>query len=148
MLTRQEYPLSTSLGTWSAQCLFYYICWTSRTHTVLSCVSAAGYAINGKRADPDNLKEGAVLHTMFQSSKNGWINADIYLEWIKFFVRNIDGHASHVTVEVIQFARANDVHLLCLPAHTTHILHPCSNHSRFFFPKVTSPSTLGSWHNY
>jgi hypothetical protein len=27
-------------------------------------------------------------------------------------------------VKVIEFARANDIHLLCLPAHTTHILQP------------------------
>lgn len=36
----------------------------------------------------------------------------------------LDGHASHVTVEAIEFARNNDVHMLCLPAHTTHILQP------------------------
>ena len=35
-----------------------------------------------------------------------------------------DGHGSHVSVELIELARANDVHLLCLPAHTTHILQP------------------------
>lgn len=35
-----------------------------------------------------------------------------------------DGHASHVTIDLIELARANDVHLLCLPAHTTHLLCP------------------------
>lgn len=52
----------------------------------------------------------------------------------KFFVGNIpptrpvlliqDGHVSHVSIEAIEFARANDIHLLCLPSHTTHILQP------------------------
>ena len=28
------------------------------------------------------------------------------------------------SVDVIEQARANDIHLLCLPAHTTHILQP------------------------
>ena len=35
-----------------------------------------------------------------------------------------DGHSSHVSIELIECARANDIHLLCLPAHTTHILQP------------------------
>ena len=36
----------------------------------------------------------------------------------------MDGHSSHVPIDVIQLARDNDVHLLYLPAHTTHILQP------------------------
>ena len=36
----------------------------------------------------------------------------------------MDGHSSHVSIEVIQLARDNGVHLLCLPSHTTHILQP------------------------
>ena len=35
-----------------------------------------------------------------------------------------DGHGSHVSIELIELARKNDVHLLCLPAHCTHILQP------------------------
>ena len=35
-----------------------------------------------------------------------------------------DGHGSHNSIELIELACANDVHLLCLPAHTTHILQP------------------------
>ena len=35
-----------------------------------------------------------------------------------------DGHASHISIELIELARANDIYLLCLPAHTTHILQP------------------------
>ena len=36
----------------------------------------------------------------------------------------MDGHGSHVSIDVIELARANDIHLLCLPSHTTHILQP------------------------
>ena len=35
-----------------------------------------------------------------------------------------DGHASHITIDVIELARANNIHLLCLPSHTSHILQP------------------------
>ena len=51
------------------------------------------------------------------------------LNWFNFFLANIppahpvllieNEHASHITVEK---ARSNDVHMLYLPAHTTHIL--------------------------
>ena len=34
------------------------------------------------------------------------------------------GHASHIPIDLIELARANEVHLLCLPSHTTHILQP------------------------
>lgn len=35
-----------------------------------------------------------------------------------------DGHSSHMSMEMIGQARANNIHLLCLPAHCTHILQP------------------------
>lgn len=111
-----------------------------KTHTILSCVSASGFVLPPcmifprKRIVPDVLREGAVPNTLFHSSESGWVNKDIYLNWFHFFLKNIpptrpvlliqDGHASHISIELIELARANDVHLLCLPAHTTHILQP------------------------
>ena len=35
-----------------------------------------------------------------------------------------DGHASHLSIDVIEKARSNDIHLLSIPAHCTHILQP------------------------
>ena len=44
----------------------------------------------------------------------------------------LDGHGSHITIDVIEYARSNEVYLLCLPSHTSHILQPLdvgvSNH--------------------
>ena len=87
-----------------------------------------------KIAVPDHLKEGAVPHTLFKCSETGWINKDLYLEWFQFFLQNIsltrpvlllqDGHSFHISIELIELARQNDVHLLCFPVHTTHILQP------------------------
>lgn len=109
-----------------------------KTHTVLICVSASVFFIPPliisprKQRVPDHMREGAVPDTMFEVSDSGWINQDIYLKWFDFFVNNIppvrpvlliqDGHSSHMSIELIEKARANDIHLLCLPAHTTHIL--------------------------
>ena len=111
-----------------------------KTHTVLSCVSASGQILPPmmvyprKKSVPDTLKEGAVPGTLFTSSESGWINTELYLEWFEFFLRHIpstrpilliqDGHTSHTSIELIDRARENNIHLLCLPPHTTHILQP------------------------
>jgi len=87
-----------------------------------------------KQKIPELLKEEYVPNTLFANSANGWINGDLYIEWFKFFLNNIpptrpvllvqDGHSSHISIELIQLARESNVHLLCLPSHTTHVLQP------------------------
>ena len=36
----------------------------------------------------------------------------------------VDGHASHLTLDLIDLARKKYVILFCLPPHTTHLLQP------------------------
>ena len=77
------------------------------------------------------MKEGAYPSTVFQVSESGWMTKELFLQWFKYFVATIpplrpillvmDRHGSHVTIEVIEFAQSNDIHLLCLPSH---ILQP------------------------
>ena len=111
-----------------------------KTHTTLACVSASGQVLAPfmvyprKQPVPEKMKEGAYPSTVFQVSESGWVTQELFLQWFKFFVAMIpplrpvllvmDGHGSHVTIEVIEFARSNDIHLLCLPSHTSHILQP------------------------
>ena len=111
-----------------------------KTHTIVACVSASGFVLPPmmvyprKKSVPEDLKEGAVLNTLFTNSVNGLITKELYLEWFKHFLANIpptrpvlliqDGHSSHASIELIECARANYIHVLCLPAHTTHILQP------------------------
>ena len=81
-----------------------------------------------------SLEEGAFPGTFFNCSNNRWVTQELYYKWFQFFFANIppvqpvvlieDGHSSHIYVEVIELARSNDVHLLCLPSHTTHIFQP------------------------
>ena len=52
------------------------------------------------------------------------INAALFIEWFAFFLKSIHGHSSHISIELIEMARENNVCLLCLPSHTTHILQP------------------------
>ena len=35
-----------------------------------------------------------------------------------------DGHRSHVTLQIVELARNNDIHFILLPPHSTHILQP------------------------
>ena len=106
------------------------------THTVLSSISANGFVLPcctiypQKRTVPENFREGAAAGTLFCNSENGWINSEVFLQWFNLFVKNIlparpvipiqDGHASHVSIPLIEAVHANDVHILCLPVHTTH----------------------------
>ena len=111
-----------------------------RTHTIFGCASASGHVLPPvmifprKQTPPANFREGTVAQTLFANSANGWINNDLFLQWFKFFLANIpptqpmllimDGHGTHMSIELIELARSSGVHLLCLPSHTTHILQP------------------------
>ena len=83
----------------------------------------------------EKLQAGCVPGTYFACSVSGWVTQELYLQWFnKFFIANIpparpvlpieNGHASHISIEVIELAQSNDIHLLCLPSHTTHLLQP------------------------
>ena len=110
-----------------------------KTHTVLACASAAGYSlppfmIYPRKKMTARLREGSFPGTVFHCSDSGWVTGELFVKWFEFLVRTIppqrpvllilDGHASHVSINVIELARANSIHMLCLPAHTTHLLQP------------------------
>ena len=108
-----------------------------KTHTILTCVSASGSAlppffIYPRKRIMEKLKEGALPGTAFDT---GWVNTELFIKWFEFFLLQIspsrpvllilDGHSSHIAIiEAIELARANDIHMLCIPAHTTYILQP------------------------
>ena len=108
-----------------------------RNHTLVTCVNASGSALPPmliyprKKPVPGHYQEGAPPGSVFKTSENGWVNGEFYLEWLRFFTQQIpparpvllvqDGHSSHLSIDLIELAHANDIHLLCLPAHTTHI---------------------------
>ena len=69
-------------------------------------------------------------------SENGWTSNDIALEWLeKVFLPQtepsdfadaqlfiVDGHGSHTSDEFMTIYYLNNVHMLFLPAHTSHVL--------------------------
>jgi hypothetical protein len=76
------------------------------------------------------------------TSENGWTNNKLFVQWfLKVFLPDarahrdpafpnapflliVDGHGSHETIEFLELARANNVVIFKLPAHTTHCLQP------------------------
>ncbi|RPA76807.1 DDE-domain-containing protein, partial [Ascobolus immersus RN42] len=86
----------------------------------------------------ENGREGVLPGCGFASSPNGWTSKQIFRWWIEhhFHVYTkpsdpsqhrlliLDGHNSHITVDSLEFCRRNNIHILCLPAHTTHLLQP------------------------
>ena len=77
---------------------------------------------------PDNAK--------YTCSNSGWMESPHFIEWFgKAFIAEtaeldggkllvFDGHNSHLSKTVVQLAIANNIELLCLPAHTSSILQP------------------------
>lgn len=36
----------------------------------------------------------------------------------------LDGHSSHITLDIVRLAKENNIEIVCLPPHSTHILQP------------------------
>ena len=81
---------------------------------------------------------GGPVGTFYDVSESGWMDSINFLSWfnnqfmsaVRLLTESgpvvliIDGHYSHVSLELIKLARDNNIHLLCLPPNTTHILQP------------------------
>ena len=71
----------------------------------------------------------------YGTSDNGSMDTNLFsswfkkgfVKWTKALLRVLlifDGHMSHISDEVINLARENQVHLLCLPPCCSHLLQP------------------------
>lgn len=113
-----------------------------KTITILGGGSASGVAIPpffifpGKRMRPE-LLNGASPGTNGTMSETGWSNGVIFREYLenhflKFVPRRdnekvlllLDGHRSHVSVNLVEWAKQQGIIIFILPAHTSHILQP------------------------
>jgi hypothetical protein len=67
---------------------------------------------------------------------SGWTDQQCFFDYLeKLFIPNtkhlkrpilliFDGHHAHLSIKVVRLAIQNEIHLLCLPSHSTHILQP------------------------
>ena len=82
--------------------------------------------------------EGGPAAAVHGISESGWMDGANFLSWfMKLFLPAVpyltetapvllflDGHHSHISLELIRRARGNNILLLCLPPNTTHLLQP------------------------
>ena len=72
---------------------------------------------------------------LYAKSPNGYMDGELFHKWFKNIflpytahlrpaMLILDGHSSHLTIDIIDLARENNVILFCLPPHTTHLLQP------------------------
>ena len=73
--------------------------------------------------------------SVYAKSESGWIDTELFITWFKkIFLKHsvaqrpllllIDGHKSHMGLELVDLCRENSIILFCLPPHTTHALQP------------------------
>ncbi|XP_041379546.1 uncharacterized protein LOC121392379 [Gigantopelta aegis] len=114
----------------------------SSTVTMIGCGNALGQQIPPYFIFPgarmrQELLEGATIGTNGTVSKSGWSNSDIFQTWLadhfakyakvggdKKTLLLYDGHRSHISPYLVDFAVRNGIILFVLPPHTSHILQP------------------------
>lgn len=122
------------------------------TISVVCCFNGEGNYIppycmfkgkNKKVEFSDGMPPGSAV---VMNQKSAYMNSELFYDWLKtqFLPRKppgkviliLDGHASHCgNVEMLEFAKDNDIILLGLPSHTTHFLQPLD---RSFFKSLKS----------
>ncbi len=85
-------------------------------------------------------------NALYGIQEKGYMDSELFLKWLHHFITPLilimDQHETHVSRDVIMFCRENKVEILCLPAHTTHILQPLD--IAVFNPLKTAFSTMAS----
>ncbi|XP_012549673.2 uncharacterized protein LOC105842267 [Bombyx mori] len=112
-----------------------------QTITAVCCVSATGnyvpppFIFPRKRMKGE-LMDGAPTGSIGMTSDSGFINTDLYLEWLHHFkdytsptVDNpvlliIDNHSSHISLQGTLYCRQHNIIVLTLPPHSSHKLQP------------------------
>jgi hypothetical protein len=111
-------------------------------YTVQNCCNASGYFMppfivyKAKNRLYNTWCSGGPQEAVYTSSPSGWMEKDQFHQWlINMFVPQtkkiggchilvLDGHNSHVTLRTVETCLANQIILICLPAHSSHILQP------------------------
>ena len=103
-------------------------------------ISASGKAVAtlvifSKNLPRSNYSDSLPDEWSFVCTDLGYINNGIFLSWFRdCFVKQIgrsrpvlvvmDNQTSRLSAELIDFAKSESTELLCLPAHSTHLLQP------------------------
>ena len=112
--------------------------------TVLCGMSATGHYIKpmivfpGQRFSYDPL-QGFEDGGAFGRSDSGWMDTELFTTWLRDvflpgikergvktpIILFVDGHVTHLSMEVSTLCKENDVILYCLLEHASHLMQPC-----------------------
>lgn len=112
-----------------------------QNYTIQTCCNAVGdflphYVLFKGKNIYNTWIENGHENCVFNCSPSGWMETDQFQVWFRqVFIENtkslsepklliLDGHKSHITLEIVNLARENNIHIVCLPPHSTHILQP------------------------
>lgn len=82
------------------------------------------------------LEKNGLPGSVYNWSKTGWINEDLFLTWLKHFAELtharednkmlliLDNHSTHCSAEAYNFCRENGIVMVSLPPHMSHRLQP------------------------
>ena len=111
--------------------------------SVIECISATGRLIKplvifkGKSVQLQWFNSEEIPDWQYTTSSNGWTSNEIGLKWLtSVFIPGtatepgesrvlvVDGHGSHVSIDFMYQCKINDIQLVFLPPHTSHVTQP------------------------
>jgi hypothetical protein len=111
--------------------------------SIIECVSATGQKLRcliifkGQALQTTWFSPKSVPDWLYTTSKNGWTSNAIGVAWLRrIFIPEttrpetrrrlliLDGHGSHIDIDFLWLCKQNQIELLYLPAHSSHILQP------------------------
>lgn len=112
-----------------------------KTVTAVCAVSATGVYlppmfIYARQRHSPPLEYDGPRGAIYRCSKNGWINEDLFVDWLRHFAEFtkpsqnepilliLDNHSSHISLRTYEFCKKNNIIMLSLPPHGSHRMQP------------------------
>lgn len=109
--------------------------------TACCAINAAGGFIPPFMIFPRKNWQDRMLHNCYPGTvgtthSSGWMTSDNFVKFLEHFVKHskcsidkpclliMDNHDSHISIQALSYAKANGIHLLTIPPHTSHKLQP------------------------
>lgn len=132
-----------------------------KTVTVVCAISCVGhytppFFIYARKRENRLLIKGGPTGCDMAVTDKGYMNVATFVKWLTHFKKYanptpenpilliLDNHVSHISLPAVNFAKANDIHLLTLPPHSSHRTQPLDR--CFFRPfKAYYDAAADSW---